>query len=825
MNVCGGSASGKAQVGARGAVALCSGALKFARPPILSLGFGVSVLPEVIDDCPSCGIPLDVTGLAPFSSVVCPGCGETVRVMRGFGPYELVRRHAVGGMSMVFAARDRMLGREVALKILGEDFSGDERRIAAFEQEARLTASFSHPNVVRVYTTGRGFGRFYIAMELVPGDHFEHQIRERGRIPEREVLALAIEVAQGLRAAHAAGLIHRDVKPGNILIDAEGHAKLVDFGLALVTQGGTARATEIWATPFYVPPETVEGHAEDFRSDIYAFGATLYHALSGSPPCGGDWTTSEALLEAKKHIAPLGMAAPWASTATCRLVDRAMAHDPAARFDSYDELIAALKEALADVQSGMVGTDIRRVKSARTGRWLAAAALVTAGLAAAALWIKRQGTQVPPVARQQPITVVAPSSGMADSSAEIAQGYRAARAAVEARDFQTAEREFAALHEHPDVQEPTRSWTGLEAMLSAWLDDREADALRRVPGLREHLQKMPASHPLAGPEWDALLAGMDGLAPLAAPAAKTPAATVLAAMLAGLKNWNQGMMDQASECFTSATAVRCSDDEEWAAVYQKLAADHLDDHRLLLDPVFDEEPADPAGHEAASARLGEILSGLKTRGRARFNVRARQLEIDRRRKLAADTDMREAPAVATPAIEPVTPAAMMAKLAGFSGERRFAEASEWLQTLPDGPDEDLRAALLHMTRAATLFLTDIARDLGRGPLDVRVAVAGGLEARRVSASGGGITVTMDSGDTQGRAWRDFPADSLIAIHRALVARGADGGIGRELRHERAIAFDWLAGNRERAQTAAAKLSLTSPHFKKRWESVSAGLPQ
>ena len=112
------------------------------------------------------------------------------------------------------------------------------------------------------------------------------------------MLPLAIEVAQGLKAAKAAGLIHRDVKPGNILLDAEGHAKLVDFGLALVTQGGKAQAKELWATPYYVPPETVEGDEEDFRSDIYAFGATLYHALAGKPSCGEESMSTDLLREA-----------------------------------------------------------------------------------------------------------------------------------------------------------------------------------------------------------------------------------------------------------------------------------------------------------------------------------------------------------------------------------------------------------------------------------------------------------------------------------------------------------------------------------------------
>ena len=296
---------------------------------------------------------MNVSALPPFCNVKCPDCGEHTRVKVKFGPYTLVRRHAIGGMSMVFVANDATLHREVAVKILSEEFSADERRITAFEEEARITASFSHPHVVRVLTTGKAFGRFYIAMELVPGGHFEYQIRQRGKIPEKEMLPLAIEVAQGLKAAHSAGLIHRDVKPGNILLDAEGHVKIVDFGLALVTQGGKARATEIWATPYYVPPETIEGSTEDLRSDIYAFGATVYHALAGRPSCGEETMVTDVLRAAKRKIVPLGVAEPSLSAETCRIVDKAMAFNPSDRFSSYDELIAQLEIALQRLTSGI----------------------------------------------------------------------------------------------------------------------------------------------------------------------------------------------------------------------------------------------------------------------------------------------------------------------------------------------------------------------------------------------------------------------------------------------------------------------------------------
>ncbi|RYD63572.1 MAG: serine/threonine protein kinase, partial [Verrucomicrobiaceae bacterium] len=312
-----------------------------------------------IVNCQACGQSLDVSEVAPFSNVECPVCGKHTRVKREFGPYTLMKRHAIGGMSVVFMAQDNTLNREVIVKILNEEYGSDDKRIAAFEEEARITASFSHPHVVRVFTTGRAFGRFYIAMELVPGGHFEHHIRERGSIPEAEMLPLAVQVVAGLKAAQAAGLIHRDMKPGNILLDAAGNAKIVDFGLALVTKGGKAQATEIWATPYYVPPETIEGLPEDFRSDMYAFGATLYHALAGKPPCDEESMDTNKLREVKKKIQPLAKAAPHLSADTCAVVDRAMAHDPALRFRSYDDLLAALETARQRLVSGVVSPPVK----------------------------------------------------------------------------------------------------------------------------------------------------------------------------------------------------------------------------------------------------------------------------------------------------------------------------------------------------------------------------------------------------------------------------------------------------------------------------------
>jgi tRNA A-37 threonylcarbamoyl transferase component Bud32 len=775
---------------------------------------------------------LNITELAPFAKIACPQCGAAMRVKCEFGPYTLVRRHAAGGMSMVFAAQDQTLGREVALKILSEEFSANGMRIAAFEEEARITASISHPNVVKVFTTGRAFGRFYIAMEMVPGGHFEQRIREAGKIPEAEVLPLAIEVAQGLKAAHAAGLIHRDVKPGNILLDAEGHAKLVDFGLALVTHDGKAKAAELWATPYYVPPETVEGHAEDFRSDIYAFGATLYHALSGQPSCGEQTMATDVLREAKKKVRPLETVDSSISTETCRIVGRAMAYAPEARYGSYDEMIADLTAALGHLAAGRAESAGSARQRRGRRRLLACAVACVALLAAGALYLwqtkRREKQTLSAIA--PPVVAAQPAAGMVDHSAEIARRFRTAREAVDARNFELAGQEFAALRQNPAVQEPTRSWAAVEAVLAAYLDGRPQDARRQADAAMKHLQSLPARHLLGGKEWRGLLAGLDSLEPLACPKPDSNASRVIAGMLAGLKNWEQGLLDPAAACFESVVSAKLTSQEQWAGVYQKLAADYLVDHQLLAGPLFAEEPADKAGCEALIARLDEALATLKTGGRARFNTLAWRADLMRRAKLleSAPAAKPAPPEVPAPQ-EPATPSApareeALARLAEFSREWRFQEAAAYLKQLPADPPGVSRSALLAIAESAEAFLSATGRDLAKEPFTGELPLANGETVARVAiGASGDIVATSANGDPRPCSWSDFAPDSLIAIHRVLV-KDLTSETERLRRHEWAIAFDWLVGNRERALSAAARLSQSSPAFKERWEFIAAGLP-
>ncbi len=762
---------------------------------------------------------MDVSALAPFSNVECPHCAAHTRVKLQFGPYTLVRRYAVGGMSMVFLAHDETLDREVALKILSEEYSADERRIVAFEEEARITASFSNPNVVRVLRTGRAFGRFYIAMEFVPGGHFEHQIRERGKIPEAELLALAIEVSQGLKAAHAAGLIHRDVKPGNILLDSEGHARLVDFGLALVTHGGKAQATELWATPYYVPPESVEGHPEDFRSDIYALGATLYHSLCGKPPCGEESMATDLLRAAKKKIIPLSVVDPSISMETCRIVERAMAYDPSGRFSSYEELLASLTGSLNNLTSGRAQfTEISAKRRAKKKHWeslMAVGAVVAILSAAGFLWWVSSRKPKPSVEIHAPVVPdLVPNKAAKVSN--IAQNYRDARSSMERKDFERAAVQFREIFNNSAVQEPTRTWTGLEAVLAHFLNGRSADAVIQGREILNHMRSGPGNVVENRAGLIRVLEQLDNFPPLSMPdMPQGGASQVVSAMLAGLKNWDQGMTGPAAICFQKAVAVKLPPQDTWALVYQKVAADYVGDYQLISGSLFTEIPADKAGCEAAVDQLNRVLIMLKTRGRAKFNVLAWQSDLKLRAKL-----------LDVPKPLPPSLAQVLARIQIFSVDYQFKDAMVYLKSLPTNPSDTACSALFAVAELSEDFLLSIEQDLTKQGVSAEMKLKSGEIMAKISIDPQKvITVTSADGWPRICKWRDFTPDALIALHRVLMKNQKTELAWQIRRHECAIAFDWLAGNRERAFTAAATLSQSSETYKKRWSQISAGLPK
>ncbi len=240
-------------------------------------------VPESIN-CHACGAVIDLAGKVGFTHVDCPRCDAVSVVPVKCGNFLLLNMLGVGGMGTVYKAIDLHLNRYLALKILRPKLAASTEFIERFTREARSAAAVNHPNVAQVYSFGELDSQYYLSMELLERGSLDDRITREGKLTEKEVLEIGSSIASGLRAAQQRGLLHRDIKPGNILFTQEGVPKIVDFGLARGPADTAAGDEQIWGTPYYIAPEKLRGQADDFRSDMYSLGATLFHALAGRPP-------------------------------------------------------------------------------------------------------------------------------------------------------------------------------------------------------------------------------------------------------------------------------------------------------------------------------------------------------------------------------------------------------------------------------------------------------------------------------------------------------------------------------------------------------------
>ncbi len=272
------------------------------------------------------------------------------------GRYRLEAKLGSGGMSTVYLARDETLDRAVAVKVMHREMSEQADQLERFRQEARAVAKLSHPNVVSVIDAGEDGGHPYIVFEYVKGETLKQRIARIGALDTQEAIAYAIEIARGLSVAHARSMVHRDVKPQNVLIDEEGRAKLTDFGISRqLEQDGMTATGRVLGTTDYVAPEQAMGHGADPRSDIYSLGVVLYEMLVGQVPFHADSQVGVAMKHVNEELPDVQRRRPEASAAVALVVERATAKNPAERYQGIGEMIDDLETAL-EVEAARAGS-------------------------------------------------------------------------------------------------------------------------------------------------------------------------------------------------------------------------------------------------------------------------------------------------------------------------------------------------------------------------------------------------------------------------------------------------------------------------------------
>ncbi|HEX6152725.1 MAG TPA: protein kinase, partial [Solirubrobacterales bacterium] len=272
------------------------------------------------------------------------------------GRYKLEAKLGSGGMSTVYLARDTTLDRQVAVKVLHREMSEQADQLERFRQEARAVAKLSHPNVVAVIDAGEDGGHPYIVFEYVEGETLKQRINRVGALDAQESLAYAIEIARGLTVAHNRRMIHRDIKPQNVLIDSEGRAKLTDFGISRqLEQDGMTATGRVLGTTDYVAPEQAMGHPVDQRSDVYSLGVVLYEMLTGQVPFTADSQVGVAMKHVNEELPDVQQRRPELSAAAALVVERATAKDPDQRYQQVGELIDDLATAL-EVEAARAGS-------------------------------------------------------------------------------------------------------------------------------------------------------------------------------------------------------------------------------------------------------------------------------------------------------------------------------------------------------------------------------------------------------------------------------------------------------------------------------------
>src|SRR3984893_2584307 len=747
--------------------------------------------------CPACGTLIDTTNVEPLARVECPKCGEKVRVERTFDNFVLLETLGVGGMGTVYKARDTLLDRLVALKLLRKDLGEEIDYGARLQQEARVAASVNHPNVIQVFSSGADHGQFYLVMELVDRGILDDFIEEQKRLPEELVLEAGIQVAKGLRAAYAKGLIHRDVKPANILFADEHMAKIGDFGLAGVAAETAESRGEIWGTPYYVAPERLNNEAEDFRSDIYSLGATLFHAVAGTAPIEGETNSATALRELKNQPLDLNAIAPNVSALTAQVLHRMIAPDPAQRFSSYDELVAELERAERKL-TGKEDPETARRK--RRVLWFAIVAIVLLATVGGLIFAKRSREEVRRAA----------AAAAAIPTSELERQYNEGRRQLIAGKHNVAGAAFARVAISAKDRQPLYDWIRLHEGLAALIAREPLQAKKAFQEVENGGQTGFAKEDVDLAKFFVTtaksMAGSGAIPGNSASALRADTHEAFALFLFALKDIAQADATDAIPLLEKFVNGQPADKLAWIADYKPLAQKYLDDCRAYAAWKNQSKGSDPS---AELENLRALKKKLKTHSALSDAMNAEEKALAQRgwqKGQVATSQPQSGEKSASPA--------WMAVLANYKqrvGLYDFVGAREAIKAakVADPTSKQAQAVTLKKAQWLIDWKAKLIGDLNRKPFSGRIADVTGTNYEGISsATFAQISLTTPYGIV-GASWTKLVPQTLLAISSSFIVPNAPDAADRQWL---CAAFAAETGQGDAARQLAEAAAKTKPEY-------------
>lgn len=814
------------------------------------------VLPEVIA-CPHCGTLMNIEGLRPYAKVACPHCHEATHVHDQLGTYKIVGRIAQGGMSEIFEARDVVLDRIVALKILNETYSEQQERVLRFEQEAQIMAKVVHENIVKIYTVGRAYGSVFIAMELIDGHDLETTIKLKERpIPEAEALRLMIQTVDGLQAAWDVGVLHRDIKPANIIVDSHGKAKIVDFGLSLLqTQQDTEK--ELWVTPYYASPEALMRLPEDLRSDMYALGVTLFQILAGKPPFETIPTSTSALVNIKRNLPTLREVAPEVSVHTAQVVQKMMEFSADNRFSNYaelkEELVCALRilnKESKNLDSPMYKKRSALLRKARQKKMISVVGGVLVAVGAVTWGVIKLNEKPEPVHQTPPVaTDVEPEEPMSAEMTreQVGELYKRAENQLRNNNIEGARSLYQALGEEESCPTTTRVWARLHVYLLSQILGNEAHAKVERSSLLEDIKKLdPGQVSSSVVQIASMLQKLNPDMPESQPSATEVSAENHMAALQlvghGLNAWVQEHPDKALKYFKDLKELAKKDKTAtmWLTsieVYAK-ATEAIVKVQNMPEKQVSEFNAKKKAWENLSRQKSptpgaHFTNLVRTLGLNLKRVESELASEIKKQEEAKKAATDEAKNQAVPEAEVPTPpeedkilnkklATCQSVLDQLAEDWDFAKAMEEWEYIRDNDSMFKQEArtLFAMGRLAERFLkntVDGVHQVISAQRLVLVRMKDGSSCKLLSMKGDRMKVKPFDGDELELPLKNLTPEAMVRLH-TNVLRSSDLDANEKLNRQfDAIAFSYLTGDKKLARSGADSLFRSSSTKVKRLE--------